>query len=132
MEDDKLKSLFSDFDPELSSDFSFMNKLERNLNSVELIKRHASEVRSRCRKAVVIAAFVGFIVGYLFSLTLPYLSAAVSTWQLTLPRESMMNAFADCFTTIAWIVIGATSVLAALNSYEISLSLLKTGRPESF
>ncbi|MDE5924794.1 MAG: hypothetical protein K2G75_05665 [Muribaculaceae bacterium] len=132
MEDDKLKSLFSDFDPELSSDFSFMNKLERNLNSVELIKRHASEVRSRCRKAVVIAAFVGFIVGYLFSLTLPYLSAAVSTWQLTLPRESMMNAFADCFTTIAWIVIGATSVLAALNFYEISLSLLKTGRPESF
>ena len=132
MEDDKLKSLFSDFDPELSSDFSFMNKLERNLNSVELIKRHASEVRSRCRKAVVIAAFVGFIVGYLFSLTLPYLSAAVSTWQLTLPRESVMNAFADYFTTIAWIVIGTTSVLAALNSYEISLSLLKTGRPESF
>ena len=38
MEDDKLKSLFSNFEPELSSDFLFMNKLQRNLNSVELIK----------------------------------------------------------------------------------------------
>ena len=46
MEDDKLKSLFSNFEPELSSDFLFMNKLQRNLNSVELIKQHTVEVNS--------------------------------------------------------------------------------------
>lgn len=125
MEDDKLKSLFSDFEPELSSDFQFMNKLERNLNSVEIIKQHTAEVRSRNKKAVVIAAFVGFIVGFVFSLSLPYLSNTVSDWQLTLPSESMMYTFANNFTIIAWIVIGGTSVLAALNTYEISLSLLK-------
>lgn len=125
MEDDKLKSLFSDFEPELSSDFQFMSKLERNLNSVEIIKQHTAEVRSRNKKAVVIAAFVGFIVGFVFSLSLPYLSNAVSDWQLTLPSESMMYTFANNFTIIAWIVIGGTSVLAALNTYEISLSLLK-------
>lgn len=125
MEDDKLKSLFSNFEPELSSDFLFMNKLQRNLNSVELIKQHTVEVRSRSRKAVAIAAIVGFIVGFLFSLSLPYLSEAVSNWQLTLPSESVMNVFANNFTIIAWIVIGGTSVFAALNSYELSLSLLK-------
>lgn len=125
MEDDKLKSLFSNFEPELSSDFLFMNKLKRNLNSVELIKQHTVEVRSRSRKAVVIAAIVGFIVGFLFSLSLPYLSEAVSNWQLTLPSESVMNVFANNFTIIAWLVIGGTSVFAALNSYELSLSLLK-------
>ena len=125
MEDDKLKSLFSNFEPELSSDFLFMNKLQRNLNSVELIKQHTVEVRSRSRKAVVIAAIVGFIVGFLFSLSLPYLSEAVSNWQLTLPSESVMNVFANNFTIIAWLVIGGTSVFAALNSYELSLSLLK-------
>lgn len=125
MEDDKLKSLFSNFEPELSSDFLFMNKLQRNLNSVELIKQHTAEVRSRSRKAVAIAAIVGFIVGFLFSLSLPYLSEAVSNWQLTLPSESVMNIFANNFTIIAWLVIGGTSVFAALNSYELSLSLLK-------
>lgn len=125
MEDDKLKSLFSNFEPELSSDFLFMNKLKRNLNSVELIKQHTVEVRSRSRKAVAIAAIVGFIVGFLFSLSLPYLSEAVSNWQLTLPSESVVNVFANNFTIIAWLVIGGTSVFAALNSYELSLSLLK-------
>lgn len=125
MEDDKLKSLFSNFEPELSSDFLFMNKLQRNLNSVELIKQHTVEVRSRSRKAVAIAAIVGFIVGFLFSLSLPYLSEAVSNWQLTLPSESVVNVFANNFTIIAWLVIGCTSVFAALNSYELSLSLLK-------
>lgn len=125
MEDDKLKSLFSNFEPELSSDFQFLNKLQRNLNSVEIIKRHAAEVRSRNKKAVAIAAVVGFIVGFLFSLSLPYLSNAVSDWQLTLPDESMINTFANNFTIIAWLVIGSTSVLAAINTYEVSVSLLK-------
>lgn len=125
MEDDKLKSLFSNFEPELASDFLFMNKLQRNLNSVELIKQHTAEVRSRSRKAVAIAAIVGFIVGFLFSLSLPYLTDAVSNWQLTLPSESVMNVFANNFTIIAWLVIGGTSVFAALNSYEVSLSLLR-------
>ena len=125
MEDDKLKSLFSNFEPELSSDFLFMNKLQRNLNSVELIKQHTAEVRSRSRKAVAIAAIVGFIVGFLFSLSLPYLTDAISNWQLTLPSESIRNVFANNFTIIAWLVIGGTSVFAALNSYEVSLSLLR-------
>ena len=125
MEDDKLKSLFSNIEPELSSDFLFMNKLQRNLNSVELIKQHTAEVRSRSRKAVAIAAIVGFIVGFLFSLSLPYLTDAVSNWQLTLPSESVMDVFANNFTIIAWLVIGGTSVFAALNSYEVSLSLLR-------
>ena len=124
MEDDKLKSLFANFEPELSPDFRFMNKLQRNLNSVEMIKQHNAEVRARSKKAVAIAALVGFIVGFLFSLSLPYLSHAVSNWQLTLPSESMLNTFANNFTTIAWLVIGGSSVIAALNSYEISLSLL--------
>ena len=125
MEDDKLKSLFSNFEPELSSDFQFINKLQQNLDSVEIIKQHTAEVRSRTKKAVGIAALVGFIVGFLFSLSLPYLIDSVSNWQLTLPSESILNTFAKNFTIIAWLVIGGTSVFAAINTYEISLSLLK-------
>lgn len=125
MEEKEIKSLFANFEPELSSDSRFMNKLQRNLNSVEIIKRHAAEVRSRNKKAVAIATVVGFIVGFLFSLSLPYIMLAISDWQLTLPHESILNSFADNFPIIAWCVVGATSVLAALNTYELSLSLLK-------
>lgn len=124
MEDDKLKNLFADYSPELSSDFQFIKKLEQNIEAVEIVKQHTSRVRSRNIKAVAIAAFVGFIVGFLFSLSLPYLANAVSDWQLTLPKGSMMNTFADNFMIISWAVIGGTSVLAALNTYEISLSCL--------
>lgn len=125
MEDDKFRSLFAGFDPELSTDFQFMHKLERSLNSVEMVKQRVSETRSRSRKAVAFAAVAGFIVGFLFSLALPYLSGIVADRQLALPAESVANAFAEHFTLIAWTVIGATSVFAALNTYELSLSLLK-------
>lgn len=125
MDDNNIRSLFSDFNPELSSDFQFINKLQRSLDSVEIIKQHSAEVRSRSRKAVAIATVVGFIVGFIFSLSLPYLSEAVSNWQLTLPGESMLNAVANNFTVIAWLAVGATSVLAAINTYEASLTLLK-------
>ena len=40
-----------------------------------------------------------------------------------------MNLFADSFTIIAWAVIAGTSVLAAINTYEVSLSLLKPKEP---
>lgn len=125
MDDNKLKSLFSDFEPELSSDVQFMHKLQRNLNSVEMIKQHTAEVRSCNKKAVVIAAVVGFIVGFLLSLSLPYLSESVSNWQMTLSKGSMWSAFAGNFTVIAWLIVGGSSALAALNTYEVSLSLLK-------
>lgn len=128
MEDDKIKSLFSNFEPELSSDFQFMSKLQQNLNSVELIKRHTAEMRSVNKKAVAVAAIVGFIVGFLFSLSYPFLTDTISNWQLNLPDESILNTFANNFTTIFWIVIGGTSALSSLNTYEIAQTLLQPRR----
>ena len=125
MEDEKIRSLFSDFEPELSSDFMFMNKLRQSLDSVEIVRQQTAELRSRNKKAVAIAAAVGFIIGFLFSLSLPYLNNAFVKWQLSLPDVSLLHNVADYFTIIAWSVIGATSVFAALNTYEVSLSLLK-------
>lgn len=125
MNDDKLKTLFSNFEPELSADVQFMNRLQQSLNSVEIIKQHTADLRSRNKKAVAIAAFIGFVVGFLFSLSLPYVADAVANWQLTLPKESMMNTFANNFTIIAWTIIGGTSAFTALNTYDVTLSLLK-------
>lgn len=122
MEDDKLKSLFAEFQPELSSDRQFMNRLERNMESVEIVKRRVEEMRARNRRAVTVAAVVGFVVGFLFSLTLPYLSGVVAGWQLTLPEESVMSVLADWFAVISWVVIGAVAVTAAINTYDMMTS----------
>lgn len=125
MEEEKIKSMFTNFDPELSSDFMFMSKLRQNLDSVEFVKQQTEELRARNKKAVAIAAAVGFIVGFLFSLSLPYLYNAVAKWQLSMPDTTLIHTFANYFTIIGWLAIGATSVFAALNTYELSLSLLK-------
>lgn len=122
MEDDKLRSLFADFQPELSSDRQFMSCLERNMESVEIVKRRMAEMRARNRRAVAVAAVVGFVVGFLFSLALPYLNGLVADWQLTLPKTSVMNHVADYFAVLAWGVIGVTAVTAAINTYDMMTS----------
>lgn len=122
MEEDKLKSLFAEFRPELSSDRQFMSCLERNMESVEIVKRRMAEMRARNRRAIAVAAVVGFVVGSLFSLALPYLSGLVADWQLTLPEESVMSVAADYFAVIAWGVTGATAVIAAINTYDMMTS----------
>ena len=122
MEEDKLKSLFAEFRPELSSDRQFMNRLTRNMESVEIVKRRMAEMRVRNRRAIAVAAVVGFVVGFLFSLALPYLSGVVAGWQLTLPEESVMSVAADYFAVIAWGVTGATAVIAAINTYDMITS----------
>lgn len=122
MEEDKLKSLFAEFRPELSSDRQFMNRLTRNMESVEIVKRRMAEMRARNRRAIAVAAVVGFVVGFVFSLALPYLSGLVADWQLTLPEESVMSVAADYFAVIAWGVTGATAVIAAINTYDMMTS----------
>lgn len=122
MEEDKLKSLFAEFRPELSSDRRFMDRLTRNMESVEIVKRRVEETRARNRRAIAVAAIVGFVVGFLFSLALPYLSGLVADWQLTLPEESVMSVAADYFAVIAWGVTGATAVIAAINTYDMMTS----------
>jgi hypothetical protein len=122
MEEDKLKSLFAEFRPELSSDRRFMDCLTQNMESVEIVKRRMAETRARNRRAVTVAAVVGFVVGFLFSLTLPYLSGVVAGWQLTLPEESVTRVLADWFAVISWVVIGAVAVTAATNTYDMMTS----------
>lgn len=125
MEDDKLKDLFVNFKPELSSDFSFLTKLKNNLEQVELIKQHNEEIAARRKKAVAIAACAGFVVGFLFSLALPYLGNAMENIQVSLPTGTFLKMIMDNYLIAAWLIIGAATVLIALNVYDISMSLMQ-------
>ena len=79
MEDDKLKQIFSDYDPHLSPDVMFMSRLEQNLRSVEFIKERTNTAIRRNKAAMLIACAVGFIAGTGFSLAFPYISAVSYT-----------------------------------------------------
>ncbi len=39
MEDEKIRELFSGFNPSLTPDEEFIDRLERNINAVESVKR---------------------------------------------------------------------------------------------
>ena len=126
MEDDRLKDLFGNFDPELSSGTAFVDKLRRNLDSVEIVRRQTAELHRRNRKAVLIAACVGFIAGVLFSLILPYISHAMLSLQLALPQGSVLKAVADNYLVITWLLFGTATAFISVNAYDVALSMLKS------
>lgn len=123
MDDDNIKLLFQDFQPNLSSDFAFLSKLERNLNSVEIIRQQANQLRRRSRMAVIIAAVVGFVTGFVASYLVPYIGGIISDIQLSLPDSGAMRLIADYQTPIAWTIVGTLSLIMTLNAYDITQSL---------
>ena len=123
MDDDNIKQLFQDFQPGLSSDFAFLCKLERNLNSVEIIRQQSVQLRRRSRKAVIIAAVVGFVTGFLASYLVPYIGGIISDIQSSLPDSSAIRLIADYHTTIAWSIVATLSLIMSLNAYDLTQSL---------
>jgi len=125
MEDDKLRDLFSSFDPELTSGADFVAKLRCHLDSVEIVRRQTAELHRCNRNAVVIAACVGFIAGLLFSLAIPYIGQAMASLQLSLPQGSLFKSIADNYLIITWLMLGSAIVFISLNAYDVAQSLLK-------
>lgn len=128
MDDDKIKEIFSNFEPELSSDSLFMSELRQKMEAVEIVRRHNAEFRSRSRKAVVAASLAGFAAGFIFSQALPYISRALAALLTSVSDNSVMQLIIANSQTIAWLAVGAASAFTALNAYSLSLALLKPHR----
>ena len=124
MEDDKLKELFSDFKPELSSDFLFMSKLQRNMESVELIRQRSVAVRKRNKIAVAAAAISGFMIGVIMTLLLPIIAGGISDLKLNFPYIDVAPLYLDS-QIFTWIASALVSGITAYNVYEITNSRLE-------
>lgn len=122
IKDDSIRALFTDFDPPMESDARFVARLERNLDAVESVRRQSLALKARSRRAVALAAAAGFLVGFIFSLALPYVGAALEQWCLSVPSSGIMAVLADNYMLPSWLLIAATSVTVAVNTYEFSLS----------
>ncbi len=123
MEDDKIRSLFDNFEPELSSSFQFMNQLKKNMDAAEIVKQHNIALKKSNRLAVVIAAVSGFITGVILTLLFPLIGDWVSTFNISIPRLQTSVITID-FSFVAWIVMAGVCIITALNAYEIGLAKL--------
>ena len=119
MEEDKLKDLFEEFQPELTSDSLFMARLQKSMNAVEIVRQRQAETRRRGRLAVIVAAATGFAVGALLCLLLPYLGDFVSEMSFSAPGLEAVKVNRQL---IVWSVIGLASVLTSLNAYHLTLA----------
>ncbi len=118
-EDDKLKQLFDGFYPSMDSDRDFMARLTHALDSVEMIKERAIAQKRRNRCAVIAAAVVGFVTGVLFTLSMPFIC---TFFEDLLSKIMTQPSPGETATVIGWIVAAGGALLAALGTYELTLS----------
>ncbi len=130
--DDKLRRLFSDFNPGLpSGNASFMTRLLRNMESVELLRAHNLKMRRRNRRAITAAFAAGIISGSLLTALLPLLApwlARAAGWLLALiPAAAQLSpaiiADSTPFTVVLWCAVAAIATLSAWQTYNFTLSL---------
>jgi hypothetical protein len=120
MEDDKLKELFTNFQPEMSSSLQFMAKLQKNMERVEILKQHSLAIKKRNKFAVCIAAAIGFLMGVILTLLFPLIGSWVSTFSISLPHLQI-SSFTIDYSFVGWIIMAVTCIITALNAYEIAL-----------
>lgn len=125
MEEEKLKSIFASFAPELSPDTQFMSRLKRNLESVELVKRHAEQLHKSNRRAIAVAALAGFIFGIIAALSYPTLIQILQH----LPSAEMGDTAAALLTTYGTtLTLGTLCLLGTLltyTAYDLTRSIQK-------
>ncbi len=121
MEDDKIRDLFSAFDPGLSSDIRFMDKLQRNIEAVDEVRRQVATNRRRNRIALAAAVLSGFVAGVVLMVLVQMFGDFGWSFDLALPYIGTKIMTLDC-ETIAWIVSAAISSIIAFNAYELTLA----------
>lgn len=121
MEDYKIKELFQNFQPELSSDSLFMSRLKSNMQSVELVKQQTARLQHRNRIAVTMASLAGCIVGIVMTIWFPYISQWVSTINVSLPSLGLSSVKFEG-NIITWLISAALIVFTSLNTYAITMN----------
>lgn len=123
MEDDKIKSLFQNFEPELSSDFNFMARLQHNLDALELVKQHNEAFRKRNKLALLIASIFGFVFGVISTLLFP-LANWLSSIHFVLSKLHVAGLTFEP-SLVGGLIMAVVCVILTINVYELALAKLK-------
>ena len=121
--DDKISELFKDYNPGLSSDSLFMERLEHNLRAVDIVKQQLKASHRKNRLAIIAAAITGFIVGVVSVIAYPYLSEIV----LKIITNAAFTAdfLTDYTDTVVFCMIAIITGLLSYFAYDTTLILTK-------
>lgn len=114
--DDSIKHFFDGYNPSLPSDSDFMAGLSRNIDALEVLRRHNLQVKRVNRRSIVLAIAVGIVIGIFFNVLWSRAAAAVGGINISLP---VGMSFPDVdIDVIKWLVITAATAIITLNVYE--------------
>ncbi len=122
MDDDKIKDLFSNFNPTLSSSARFMERLQKNMEIVDMIRSQNQAMRRRNRLAVAIAGISGFAMGVVMTLLFPTINGWLASLSALIISNFSMDIPMPDSSQITWSVIAAVCVLTSLSVYELAMS----------
>lgn len=134
MEEEKIKKLFDDYEPELAPDSQFMSMLEKQFDTVESIKMQLAQRRWSQRLAMVAATVAGFILGVISMLCYPMIAEALhnAAAATSLEAVSFIDNYGDvtmgvviCMLTLAvtYVVYDITLIVSGnLRSFRLPVS----------
>lgn len=126
MEEDKLKSLFDSYSPNLSPDGQFLSRLQHNLEAVEFVRQRQAALRRRHRVALAAAVAAGFVVGVVFASFLPLAGDFVVNLSWPLVRPGSLGRLTIDYNVVVWAIVGGAAMLTGLNTYTIVLARTKS------
>ncbi len=129
MEEEKIKKLFDDYEPELVPDSQFMSMLEKQFDTVESIKMQLAQHRWSQRLAMVAATVAGFILGVISTLCYPMIAEALHRAAATTSLEAV--SFIDNYGDVTMGVVLCMLTLAV--TYVVyDITLIVSGNLRSF
>lgn len=121
MDDDKFKALFAGYNPDMQSDDEFMERLHRNLNAIESVKKNVKEAHRRNLLAVIAAAITGFVSGIVLTLCYPYISEYTNDLVSLNPTLALLQPGYIHITP--FIIICLATTVLSYSAYDLTLSL---------
>lgn len=119
-EDLKIKQLFFESLPELSSDSLFMERIKGAVKAQEFLKTKERILKYQSRRAAFVSGVAGFMCGILMSWLYPHIllffnSLLINFGNLSLPRDSMSEIF-------SWISVSLCCVITVFSTYAMTLN----------
>lgn len=116
--DNQLSEIFTAFNPELPDTEKFMCNLERNLDSVEFIRKNHLVYSRKNRLAAMFSGIAGFIAGTLMTLLFPFIKV-FSLYLISSVPDISEDILVNVSQVVSWSIIAIVAVSVSLSSYEI-------------
>ncbi len=126
-EEERIKGLLSDFEPDMKSDRLFMSRLESRLFDVDVVKSRIEKTQRLNRFAMYVAGLAGFLFGVVVALCYPYIVNFIAS--VAAAMSELRPGLNDYAAALTWGVVGAVGMILIFSAYDITLlALRRTGK----